>query len=113
MIKRTFIKRTLQLENITLLQPAIERALAIKAIQKNSFPRQNYKFTDDNSGQSRCGRIEIINNASGDWDRKNLSVMTEQMRLRAAIKKHNQRVRRVRRGQIRKVKSASVGNAKR
>lgn len=32
-----FLKRNLQLENITSLRAVIERVMAIKAIQKNSF----------------------------------------------------------------------------
>lgn len=40
-----FIKRTLQLEGLTSLRAAIERAMAIKTIQENSFSRkqENYK----------------------------------------------------------------------
>lgn len=47
-----FTKQTLQLENITSLRPAIERAFTIKAIQENSFPRQDIGFANINFGQT-------------------------------------------------------------
>jgi hypothetical protein len=43
-----FIKRTLQLENVTSLKSAIERAMAIKVVQKNSF--KGYEFYKKNKG---------------------------------------------------------------
>jgi len=36
-----FIKRTLQLEGVNSLKAAVERSVAIKVIQKNSFSRKN------------------------------------------------------------------------
>jgi len=38
-----FIKRTLQLEGVNSLRTALERAMAIKAIQGNSFVKGNGK----------------------------------------------------------------------
>jgi len=37
-----FIKRTLQLENVSSLKSAVERAMAIKVIQENSFSKDKY-----------------------------------------------------------------------
>jgi len=37
----SFIKRTLQLEGVNLLKTALERAMAIKAIQRNGFVKGN------------------------------------------------------------------------
>lgn len=41
-----FVKRTLQLENVTSLKSAIERAITVQLIQETSFPRGNSKFTE-------------------------------------------------------------------
>lgn len=41
-----FLKRTIQLENINSLKSAIERAMAIRVIQGNSFPRRENRFGD-------------------------------------------------------------------
>jgi len=43
-----FVRRTLQLEGLTSLRAAIERAMAVKVIQENSFSRkqENYKGRD-------------------------------------------------------------------
>jgi len=42
------VRRTLQLEGLTSLRAAIERAMAVKVIQENSFSRkqENYKGRD-------------------------------------------------------------------
>ena len=42
-----FIRRTLQLEEITSFKKVVARAIAIKAIQENSFPK------NDNVGYQR------------------------------------------------------------
>jgi len=43
-----FVRRTLQLEGLTSLRAAISRAMSVKVIQENSFPRkqENYKGRD-------------------------------------------------------------------
>jgi len=38
-----FIKRTFQLEGVISLKSTLERAMTIKAIQENSFIKNNYK----------------------------------------------------------------------
>lgn len=56
-----FVKRTLQLEGVTSLQTAIERAMAIRVIQENSFPRK----------QEGCHR-------DGDFNKENWKFKTEE-----------------------------------
>jgi len=44
-----FLKRTLQLENITSLRTAVERAMAVKVIQENSFTKSKFAQNDNNN----------------------------------------------------------------
>lgn len=48
-----FIKRTLQLEGITILKLAIERVIAIKIINDNSFQKRKNQNYGNNSKQNK------------------------------------------------------------
>jgi len=54
----SFIKRILQLEGVVLLKMALERAMAIRAIQSNSFIRGN---KEKNTFRKEKGRNKFIN----------------------------------------------------
>lgn len=58
-IQDGFIKRTLQLEGITFLKVAIERAMVIKVINENSFSK------DKNQNKQNCFNRNKYNNKEG------------------------------------------------
>lgn len=43
-----FLKRTLQLESISSLKSAVERAMAVKVIQENSFSKNKFNENNEN-----------------------------------------------------------------
>jgi len=52
-----FLRRTLQLENVTSLKIAVERAMAVKVIQESSFSKSKFNQKDENKSQEcwKCG----------------------------------------------------------
>jgi len=46
-----FIKRTLQLEGISSLKSAVERAMAVKIIQENSFAKHKFARQENKFGK--------------------------------------------------------------
>jgi len=52
-----FLKRTLQLENITSLKTAVERAMAVKVIQENSFSKNKFNQNDNNNKYNKFNKF--------------------------------------------------------
>jgi len=70
-----FIKRTLQLESVSSLNSAVERAKAIKVIQGESFDRKkgNYYFgkrKDEKEVKVSCKRDRMENREERDYKEK-------------------------------------------
>lgn len=59
-----FLKRTLQLENVSSLKSAVERAMAVKVIQEGCFPRK-YENRNFNYGNDRRNGNKFSGNING------------------------------------------------
>ncbi|KMQ87965.1 hypothetical protein RF55_12625 [Lasius niger] len=77
-----FIKQTLQLENVSSLKPAIERAMAIKVIQENSFTKnENMKFNRE--------KRNFVRNSEKSNDKKEVEKKNIEKRRRPFKKNFN------------------------
>ncbi|KAM0730354.1 hypothetical protein ACS0PU_002683 [Formica fusca] len=59
-----FVRRTLQLEGITSLKMAIQRAMAVKVIQESNFERRNnnFNFGNNNNNKNNFAKGRRFNN---------------------------------------------------
>jgi hypothetical protein len=69
-LSEEFIKRTVQLENITSLKAAIERAMTVKVIQENSLNRNEKRKFYFEKGEKKNGNFNR-NKFSDRFQKKN------------------------------------------